>query len=153
MTWASVSLCLVLSGCQDRQAKSAFQQQAGAVLREFLLDLHEGRYAQAVEMYGGDYVGLREWNAGVSTGDASTLFQNGCTINGLQCYPLGRIVAVLHADATEVTFLVELAVNADSTLTTGPCCGEAGPAESQFRFTVRRIGGRILVASLPPYVT
>lgn len=150
--WASVLLCLVLGGCSGRETNKTMQQQAEGVLRQFLLDLHEGRYAQAAKLYAGGYVGLQEWNPGVPADDVATLLESGCTINGLKCYPLSRIVAVVHADEQEVTFLVELRVNSDSLLVTGPCCGEPGPEEFRFRFTVRRVGGRLLVVSLPPYV-
>jgi hypothetical protein len=125
--------------------------QGEVVLTQFLQDLHDGRYLEAAGVYGGDYQALWEWNPGIPPDDRVSLLRSGCTNNGLQCYPVGRIVAVVHAEADEIVFLVELAVNADSTLVTGPCCGEGGPAESQFRFTVRRVGGRVVVMSLPPY--
>lgn len=62
-------------------------------LTQFFAALHDKRYAEAVEMYGGDYDTLRDWNPSVDPNDYAELWRNGCEMNGLNC---------LAVNATEV---------------------------------------------------
>jgi hypothetical protein len=152
MAWQAVQLllCLMLGACAVRGGTSSLQPRAEATLRQFLLDLHEGRYQDAAKAYGGSYGWPQNWNPGLSSRDHVALLRNGCTINGLQCYPVLRVVSSVQVGQDEVRFEVELAAKPDSALVLGPCCGETGDEESQFRFSVRRRGSHLVVMDLPP---
>jgi hypothetical protein len=140
----------ILSSCGRTTERTVLRAEAEAVLTQFLDHLHAGRYEEASRLYGGEYGFLVGWNPGVSAGDRVQLLENGCAFNGLSCHPLHRVVSVETKEPGVITLLVELQVTADSVLTIGPCCGEVAAPESRFRFTVRRVGDRLLVMDLPP---
>jgi hypothetical protein len=126
-----------------------FREPAEALHRFFLL-LHDERYAEAVNYYGGSYDVLKDWNPEVS--DPATLFKNGCTINGLQCLRIKSLWPADLVSPTEFRFTVEF-MNADgTTYTRGPCCGATDtPPQTQFVYTVKKVGDEFLVQELPVY--
>ena len=100
------------------------------------------RYAEAVAYYGGDYQVLRGWNPTVPPNDHATLFQKGCTVNGLQCFAIRAVVDERRVSEGEYRFTVKLA--ADRSV--GKLPGEP------FAYTVRKVGDQYLVQELPPYI-
>ena len=128
---------------------------ARQALIAFFSRLHDKRYNEAVEYYGGPYDVLRDWNPTVARNDYSTLFKNGCTMNGLKCLRIRTIVHEEQVSPTEFRFIVEF-VNDDGTLfVRGPCCGTTEtemPPQTQFAYTVKKIEDRFLVQDLPVYV-
>lgn len=56
-------------------------EQARETLASYFSLLHAGRYAEAVNLYGGSYDILRDWNPAVDPDDYATLFENGCETN------------------------------------------------------------------------
>jgi hypothetical protein len=86
--------------------------------------------------------------------DYATLFQRGCTSSGLRCLKIRTIVREEQVSPTEFSFVVEF-INDDGTLfARGPCCGteERETPQTQFCFTVKKVGDRFLVQDLPVYV-
>src|SRR5690348_10767908 len=60
-------------------------QQAQGALIKFLGSLYEKDYAQAASAFGGDYTQLRYWNPRINPTDTTSLWKNGCEVNGLNC--------------------------------------------------------------------
>ena len=67
-------------------------EEAKKNLVAFFEFLNRGDYDKAVELYGGSYEMLVEFNPVLDLGDHPALLKNGCEINGLQC------LTVLTAD-------------------------------------------------------
>ncbi len=130
-------------------------ESAREALSTYFSLLHAGRYSEAIEHYGGSYEILRVWNPDVDGDDYVTLFERGCTANGLMCVQMGKIVDQEQLSPTEFRFLVEF-VNDDGTpFVLGPCCGateEEMPPQREFTFTVTKVDNRFLVQDLPVYV-
>jgi hypothetical protein len=130
-------------------------ESAREALTSYFSLLHAGRYSEAIKHYGGDYEVLRGWNADVAGDDYATLFERGCTANGLMCLQIGSVVTEEKVSPTESRFMVEF-VNDDGTLfMLGPCCGateEEMPPQSEFTYTVKKVDDKFLVQELPVYV-
>ena len=128
---------------------------ARQALLTFFTLLHDHRYSEAANYYGGSYEALRGWNPSVAPDQAATLLEQGCTVNGLMCLPIGRVVSEAQLSSTELTFTVEF-LNDDGTLfVLGPCCGATEaemPPQTQFAYTVSKVGEGFLVQELPVYV-
>nr|HID12906.1 hypothetical protein [Anaerolineae bacterium] len=125
-----------------------------ALIRFFSL-LNEGRYAEAVGFYGGGYEILRGWNPTIAPNDYAKLLECGCTINGLQCLKVKEILIEEEVSPVEFRFTVRFMNDDGSLFTRGPCCGateEEMPPQSEFIYTVRKVGDRFLVMELPVYV-
>jgi hypothetical protein len=108
--------------------------------------LHEQRYSEAINYYGGTYDALRDWNPTVAQDDYATLFKNGCTMNGLKCLSLRTIVRGEKVSPIESRFTVEF-TNDDGTLfVRGPCGATETemPPQTQFTYVVKKVGDRFL---------
>jgi hypothetical protein len=70
-------------------------EEAKENLVAFFEFLNRGAYDKAVELYGGGYETLVEFNPALDPEDRPALLKNGCEINGLQC------LTVLTADFKE----------------------------------------------------
>jgi hypothetical protein len=129
--------------------------QARKALVAFFDALNEGRYTDAVPLYGGDYDVLRDWNPDTASDDYSKLLQSGCEVNGLRCLKVRRVVRQEQVSPTEFRFVVEFTSEDGTLFRRGPCCGASEtdqPTQTQFDYTVTRTGDRFLVQSLPVYV-
>jgi hypothetical protein len=128
-------ICLVMAliaGCQNEQsnvsttgpAESTSEQElAGETAILFFDYLRSGRYDDAAGLYGGSYEVLQGWNPSVEPADFTTLWRNGCSINGLNCLNT-RSVQVAEQTATgEFVFLVEFSTREGELFVLGPCCG------------------------------
>ena len=97
---------------------------------------------------------LREWNPTVPATDYPILLMNGCKYNGLLCLKIKRLVYCEEVTPTVFTFTVQF-MNDDGSLFVSGKEAESPSAEpwkeSEFTYTVRRVGDRFLVDGLPPY--
>jgi hypothetical protein len=127
---------------------------ARQALETFFALLYEGRYAEAVAYYGGDYQVLRDWNPTVAPDDGAKLLEQGCTINGLMCLALKGICTEEELSPGEHRFTVQFAAPDGGTFArSGHCCGGSGePSRDPFVYTVLNIDGQFLVQELPPYI-
>jgi hypothetical protein len=139
---------------QELVARNDLETAREALITFFSL-LNERRYSEAAQFYGGDYDALRAWNPTIAPDDYATLFEYGCTQNGLECLRVRTIVSEEVTSPTDFGFIVEF-MNEDGTLfSRGPCCGATEsemPPETQFEYRVRKIDSRFLVQDLPVYV-
>jgi hypothetical protein len=124
---------------QARATRTALDDMSRALgaLAQFFSALQDGRYTEAVSAYGGDYQVLRDWNPTVPPNDHATLFQRGCTVNGLQCLAVKAVVDQREVSPGEYTFTVQFAREL--------------PGEP-FTYTVRKVGTQYLVQELPVHV-
>jgi len=122
--------------------------QAREVLFTYFSLLHAPNYAEAVNLYGGSYDLLRDWNPTVDRNDYAALFENGCTINGLMCLEARTVVQEEEISPHEFKFVFEFMNEDGSLFVSGP---EASP-QSQFVFIVSMDeDGKFLVQDLPVY--
>jgi len=130
-------------------------EKARGALEQFFALLHDGRYADAVLHYGGDYSVMRDWNPDIPAGDYAQLFASGCMFNGLRCLKVRAIVEEQEVSPGVYQFTVEFANEDGSLFSRGPCCGATEtemPTVSQFVYTVKQVGGEFLVQELPVYI-
>ena len=129
--------------------------EAGEVLVNFLTLLHNGKYAQAVPLYGGDYEALKVFNPEIDPNDPAALWRWSCDHQLLQCLEV-RSVTFEQLVEDAYIFQVEFNNPDGSLFVLGPCCGATEtemPPVSQFQFTViRNADGRFVVMNTPPYV-
>ncbi|MFH0777921.1 MAG: hypothetical protein V2A71_04735 [Candidatus Eisenbacteria bacterium] len=129
--------------------------RARKALVTFFSLLHDGHYLEAMNYYGGSYSALRDWNPLIDKWDYVALWESGCTVNGLQCLLVKRIVEQEEISPTTFKFRVEFMNERGGLFVRGPCCDateEQQPPQSQFDFTVIRLGEQFLVKDLPVYV-
>jgi hypothetical protein len=137
----------------DGDRSSADIEAAQAVLMRYFSLLNEGRYAAAVELYGGGYELLRDWNPTASADDLPGLLERGCTINGLRCLPVKTMTPLESNDPNSYTFAVQFE-NPDGRLFVlnpeGDWPASTFP-QSLFEFTVVRTEAGFIVPDLPVY--
>lgn len=127
--------------------------QARDALREYFNALYAGDHERVIELYGGSYELLQEWNPAVPVDDHDLLFWYACNVNGLVCLPVKDIISEAF-DGEKFTFTVEFLTKSGDVFVLGPCCGaseEDEPSQTQFKFTVRKAGDNYLVEELPVY--
>jgi heat shock protein HslJ len=132
----------------------AEQAAQEALIRYFSL-LSDGQYSQAVQLYGGDYDTLTEWNPDIDPSDHAGLLERGCMMNGLQCLVVHQILATERINEDSYRFTVQFENPGGSLFVRGPCCGateQEMPSQSDFVFTVVRQGEGFAVQELPVYV-
>lgn len=149
---AAIVVLSSLAGC-DSSRTPAPQPSSGATsdverAREALLQffslLHLARYSEAAAYYGGDYSVLRDWNPDVPEGDYAKLFENACTVNGLQCLEIRTASPGAELKPGVYQYSVDFTTPDGSVFVYG--------AERQFTYTVLKADGRFLVQELPVYV-
>jgi len=140
---------------QTETASEGLEKARNALTTFFEL-LHQRKYEEAAELYGGDYQVLQGWNPSLDPQDYRSLLANGCEINGLQCLQVKRIMDEKVVSVAEYHFTVEFMKQDGSLFMRGPCCGASAtddPPESQFTYTViKNCAGEFLVRELPVYV-
>jgi len=123
-------------------------EQARETLASYFSLLHAGHYAEAVNLYGGSYEILRDWNPAIDPNDYAALFKNGCETNGLMCLDMAGVLLKEAVSSHEFKFNVEFITEDNSLFVAG---SETSP-ESQFVFTVSKDeDGKFLVQDLPVY--
>jgi hypothetical protein len=143
------------TGPEEHGATPPDSALARAALARYWEHLSAGRYGEAAAFYGGDWREVEHW---VDPEDRDTLSAAGFlarACGGLLVCDLrvGEVVAV-EPEAPGAWTLVVTLVRAGSgePFQRGPCCGEEGEPQTEFRFDVRRHGDRFLVDDLPIYV-
>ncbi len=123
-------------------------------LLTFFTLLHDGRYAEAVPLYGGDYETLRIQNPDTPAEDYAALWKASCT-HQTPCLLVSKIIKEKSIAQDELEFVVEF-VRLDGTLfKLGPCCGETEtdmPPVWQFPYTVKKVDGMFKVMEGPVYM-
>jgi len=156
---AIILLLAVLTACMPPQVTPtslpSTADEAYDVLVDFLNFLHEGRYAEAVPLYGGEYEQLQVFNTEIDPADHVALWTWVCDHKLLQCLEV-RSATFQQVVGDSYIFQVEFS-NADGSLfVLGPCCGANEtemPPVSQFEYTVsRNTDGKFVVMDMPPYV-
>jgi hypothetical protein len=131
-------------------------QLARETLEAFFTALHEGRYSDAVPLYGGPYDTMRDHNPSTAYNDLAALMRNACEINGAACLLPSTIAFQEVTPNAEFLFLVEFLNNDGTLFVRGPCCGASPtdqPPQSVFLYIVTRFPqGAFLVMEMPPYV-
>jgi hypothetical protein len=156
---------VLVAGCQNDRSTSpatepvvstSEQDLAGETAKRFFDFLQASHYADAAGLYGGSYEVLQGWNPSVNPADSSTLWRNGCSINGLKCLKIRSIQPAAQTDAGEFVFNVEFSTRDGELFVLGACCGadetEQPPVSIWPIRVAKGIDGRYRVMDLPPYV-
>jgi hypothetical protein len=141
-----------LTADQAAAAAADLQRAREALVTYFSL-LHAGRYADAINYYGGSYDILSSTNPEIDPNDHVVLIRYGCIL--LMCLEVRTIVQAEMASPTEFKFVVEFKNEDGSLFVRGPCCGASEtdmPPQSQFTYLVIKVDNRFLVQGLPVYV-
>lgn len=110
------------------------------VLETYLTALHEGRYEEAVTLYGGAYETLQGLNPSVDREDYSGLFANACEFNGYQCLTVHSITLEETVSLTEYILLVEFIDSTGELFRFTPPPGSPNEPRTQFSFTCSKTG-------------
>ncbi len=129
-------------------------EMARHTLLTFFTLLHDGRYPEAVPLYGGLYDSMRNNNPSIPPNDYAALWESSCT-NQRPCLSVANIVDEKQVTPGEFSFLIEF-IWIDGTLfKLGPCCGATEaemPPVWQFPYTVKKIDGMFKVMEEPVYM-
>jgi hypothetical protein len=130
-------------------------ESARQALVAYLDALQAGSYAEAAELYGGDFKQLQDYNPDIPADDHAALFQAACTLNGFVCdLSILNEISAAKITPTKYRFVVELQYPDETFFVLSSCCGADPSGESmvtQFEFYVEELDGRYLVLSLPVY--
>ena len=137
------------TGLPDNQNEDSIDQ-ARKTLVTFFDHLYNKNYSDAVEVFGGGYGIVINWNSDVDPSDYPTLLMRGCEVNGFQCFlRVNRIIEEVQVSAMEYHFTVEF-IMSDGTI-----YQRSGPNEetiTQFTFRVARdCNGSFYVIDWPFY--
>lgn len=155
------TLMLFLASCSAPQSESpsaktlSDDQLVLAILVNFLESLQNSNYAEAAQLFGGTYETMIDQNPNVDPNNHAVLWQNACTLNGMQCLQVKSASLDKKVSDTEFVFKVDF-LNDDRTLfELGPCCGEDETnfsPQSVFYFTVIKVNNnKFVVMDTPPY--
>lgn len=143
-----VSACSVISpGLEIKRAEQA------AV--DFFGYLASSDYANADELFGGDYWLLEYFNPQIDPTNHVALWKSACEVNGLLCVPILRVLKTEKFSLNEFFLTVEFEDTDGKVFVLGPCCGadeSEMPPQSQFEIHVIERDRKYLVTSLPVYV-
>lgn len=141
-------IVILMAACNSAVHEWEAGRQA---LVDYFSALSQGQYGKAVALYGGSYESLIDMNPEVNSFDLEGLFENGCTINGLQCLEV-RSATLKEQNGDTFLFTVEFSNPDGSLFILGPCCGASAtemPPVEQFTYRVDKKDGRYLVMDLP----
>lgn len=148
----SLTVLILMAGCGAPGGDEAAARQA---LTEFFKHLNNTEYEQAVALYGGDYQVMSEWNPDLDPENHAALWENGCTLNGLQCLEI-RSATLKEQTGDTLVFTVEFNGPNGTLFTLGPCCGAdetQQPSVSEFEYRLQKTAdGKFLVLDQPVYV-
>ena len=124
---------------------------AKGTLIQFLLSLHEGRYADADKLYRGSYDLLLSWNA-VDPKDHVQLWKNGCEMNGLNCLEIRNLDIADHPNAETYMINVWFSNNDGSEFSIPALNADPNiPPQNMFLFMVTKTKTGFKVETMPPY--
>ena len=144
-------IVVLVAACNSAVQEWEADQRA---LVDYFSALHQGQYSKAIALYGGSYEPLIEMSPDINSFDLDRLWENGCTINGLQCLEV-RSATLVEQDGGTFVFTVEFNIPDGSRFVLGPCCGADAtqmPPMEQFTYQVVKKDGRFLVMDLPVFV-
>ncbi len=124
---------------------------ARETLLAFFTALHDGRYADAVNYYGGDYESLWSWDPDTDPNDYARLWEHA----PLMYLLVSNIFEETPIAPNEFLFIVEFMWDDGTRFQFGPCCGASEadmPPVWQFPYTVKIIDGQMKVLGMPVYV-
>ncbi len=140
-----------MAGCAPSPTpRPTYVETARETLTTFFSLLHDQDYREAVKYYGGAYDALRYWDPPAAE-DHAALFRSACTFR-LKCLRIKAILREEEVSPTEFEFDVQFMDEEGTLFRHGPCCGAEEteiPPQTQFRYTVKRVGGRFLVQEMP----
>ena len=155
-------LLLLLASCVPQSSQSSAkekfndEERALHVLMDFLGNLHNGKYAEAAQYYGGSYETMTDHNPDIDPNDHAALLQRACTINGMQCL-LAKVIGLEdRVPGEKYVFIIEFLKEDGTLFMLEPCCrGEetSFPPQSEFHFLVKEVDQtKFVVVDTPPYV-
>jgi hypothetical protein len=146
-----------LSPTSQPTTDSSDLEKAQTSLIAFFSYLSEGKYSQAVELYGGSedqYEALRSNNPTVDPEDKAALLEAGCTYQ-YRCLQIKDVVQADQVSQTEFNFIVQFENPDGSLFMLGPCCGADEtemPPQSEFKYGVIKMDDHFLVVGELLYV-
>jgi hypothetical protein len=163
---ASSFLILLMNACvsevkrvssNETDASAGDHQRAQESLRLFFDYLHEGDYTEAIDLYGGSYATLVEYNPTIDPEDRPALLEAACRVNGFQCVSVRKTLLLEQPSPTEYLVVVEFENDDGSLFIRGRCCESSGneeePPASQFVFRIsKEADGSFIVLDLPVYI-
>ena len=153
-THTPTPLTPLLSTWTVTPAEASDMDRARETLLAFFTLLRDGRYAEAVPLYGGPYDVMRDNNPDTPEDDYEALWQAVCTRQTL-CLFVARIVEQKTVAQDEFKFVVEFIWRDGTLFKLGPCCGATeaeAPPVWQFPYTVKKVNGAFEVMEGPVYV-
>ena len=151
-----VASCVSQSSQLATKDKLNDEESALHVLQDFLGNLHNGKYDQAAQYYGGSYATMTDQNPDIDPNDHATLLQRACTINGMQCLRAKVIGLEEKFPGEKYVFSIEFLKEDGTLFMFEPCCaGEETnfPPQSVFHFLVKDVDqNKFVVMDMPPYV-
>jgi hypothetical protein len=155
-----LTILLTLTGCRPVTSGSPANslppgELAAETVQSFFHALHDENYQLAVEMYGGAYTVLENYNPDLDPTKKARLLQRACQANGFVCLPVREVIEV--KSATPGTYVVSVSFQTpDGELfVRSDCCGgtEAkNQLETVFTFQVEENqDDQFQVMDLPVY--
>ena len=147
-----ILLVALFMACTTKTSNPEMARQA---LASFFAELNAGRYDAVSYWYGGSYETLAGYNPEVDPDDHTTLWQNGCQINGLQCLTLRTVTFNERTNNGEYLFTVEFNTPEGELFVLEACCGDNPTTPPQFQFEYRVVkggNGEFRVLDMPVYV-
>ncbi len=120
--WQSGWIAGEIVAC-DVENAATDEGAARETLLAFFSYLHEGRYVEAAELYGGSYDTPVEFNPVLEPAERAALLRNACTVNGFACMRPATVTLHDSNDDFVYQFLVEFEENDGSLFAVLPCCG------------------------------
>jgi hypothetical protein len=118
--------------------------RARQALTSYFDALFEGRYADAVHLYAGEYKQLTDFNPDVAPEDHAKLLERGCTVNGFQCMRVKTTADVQTTDPEKFVFAVEFQDRDGNPFVLN--------SQGQFPYTVQKFNETFLVQELPVHI-
>lgn len=151
----SLAACFLFLALAAACSAALQESEAGRqVLMAYFKALHEERYGQAAEMYGGSYDDLRYMNPNIDPNDHAALWAQGCQVNGMHCFPV-RAATFKAQDGDTFIYTIEFTDREGGRFILGPCCGATEtemPPVHQFEYRVVHQNGKYLVIDPPVLV-
>jgi len=104
----TVVAALLAAGFAAPSSSSA-SEAAEITLRSYFTALHEGRYEEAVALFGGAHDQLEANNPDLDPADRAGLLERWCRQNGGVCLPVQAVVAVTPSSEGAFSFIVRFA--------------------------------------------
>ncbi len=145
---------ILLPGC-SRIKSAASDQAAAQAVKNFFQALHLAEYDTAVELYGGSYTILENYNPDLDPENRSRLWQRACQQNGFVCLPIKEIVRIESKSTDELEVTATFQDKNGNLFVRSDCCAGSDAKNAQqtvFTFQVaENKQGDCQVLDLPVY--